>query len=330
VIPRHTAWVAEPAHVLLQPSERTASFRLVPSCVLRIHVLHEDRSPFEEPFQTVRQDAGTQQVRNGMFTTNPERTGRFDDAVQIRPGTYRVRVSADGYATWTSEPLTFSRQGEALDVEATLKADPSKRSGTLVLSIPVAEQAGICWYRVPAPSGTGAPGISVRERGGDWFEPGGGRLTAKGEMRVTEVSWDESSRQLRVRVPAAAYEALVWDRASWTCGYLGGLSLTADGVATGVVRLVPGARVRVADLKSADPLSPGDLLVQDLRVRADGVNDLPAVEFVSGSSSSAYRLDPVPRDVALAPLPFDVLHVTWRGAAEKRYSMQDVRAAPSK
>ena len=318
--PNHTWWLSEPDKVVLAPPEREAKFRLLPSGILKIRVLHEDGSPFDAPFQAVRLPAEGEKVLNGMGTTNPDRTGAFDDGYGIRPGTYRLRVFADGYAVWTSGLVTFANPGDAVEVRAPLVPDPTRRPGTLVLSIPVAEAVGTSWYREPTAPGKGEPGALVRTAGGNWFSPGGdGWGLRDGELHSLQSTWSDSARELRIRVPAGVYDVLVWDRSSWTCGFAGGMPLTADGIATAKVKLVVGVRVHIADL-----VAKGDS-AKDLRIRANGVDDLPAAEDLSAGRGETYRgTYGAPFEAVLKPLPFDTLHVSWRDAAGEHE--KDVKA----
>ena len=133
-------------------------------------------------------------------------------------------------------------------------------------------------------------------------------------MITTTFAWDEHSRSMRIgKLPPGPYEALVWDRTSWTCGYVDGLSVTPNGVANATVHLVPGVRVRISDLTGSASLATA------LSLRAAGVPDLPAIDQISAANSQTYGVEyPAPPDVVLAPLPFDEIWASFQPAEGER------------
>ena len=295
-------WVSDPAEVVLDRPEGDVTFRIVRSCAVRLRVTEADgRTPFALPFQVARLDSVTGKLLTGGSTTNPERTGVFDDVGYFWPGSYRMRVTAEGFAPFTSEPFTLRRFGEELRLVAPLVPDSARMGGTVVLTVPVAARSGATWYLDAAsPPGRGAPSLLLRRSGGAWYTPAGTQVLPSGEILVGESGWSEGARQLRIlQVPPGSYEALVWDRGTWTCGYVPQLAVAAGSTANATVALVPGVRIRIRDL--AGPAT----LARKLRLRAVGVEDLPAVEFQSASSAQTYGDYPPPPEVVLSPLPFD-------------------------
>jgi len=320
-------WVCEPAEIRLERAEGDVTFRLVRSCLLRIRVLAADgRRPFDGPIQAQLTDAATGTLVTGVTFSNPDATGAIDDEDGVRTGTYRVKVASDGFVAWTSEPFTLRHPGEAITVRAVLVPDPANASGVIVLTVPAAPREGTCWYRDPkARRGEGAPGVTLRRKGGAW-----GDVRGAGDMPAMDgptdpAAWDGAARILRLKgVPPGSYDALVWDRSTWTCGYVAGLSVPAGGIANATVRLVPGVRVKLQDLAG-----PQAVLIKGLRLRAEGVEGLPATEFPSASSSQTYGDYPAPPDVVLAPLPFDVVWASFVAPDGTRKEIA-VRATPVK
>ena len=318
-------WVSEPAEVRLERPEGEVRFRIVHSCAFQIRVVEAGGNhPFEAPIEWVRLDAATGNVENRGSTTNPDRTGIVDDNLYLRTGTYRLRVMSGGYLPWTSGPLTLRRPGEVMPVTAVLAPDPVNAGGTVALSIPVASEKGKCWYRdANSPPGRGEPNVLMRSRDGPWTSPGGTQLLPSGHMLTTRVEWDDRARSLRiVGVPPGPCDVLVWDRSTWTCGHAE-LSVPRDGIANATIRLVPGVRVRLGDLTGLV------LYVAGLRLRAPGVEDLPAVDYISAGSSRTFEGDyPASSDVVLAPLPFDEVWASFQPAEGARREVRLPVAAP--
>ena len=320
-------WICEPAEVRLEHAEGEATFRLVRSCLLRIRVLAADgRRPFDGPIQAQLTDGATGTLVTGVTFSNPDGTGAIDDEDGVRTGTYRLKVASDGFVPWTSEPFTLRHPGEAVTVRAVLVPDPANASGVIVLTVPAAAREGICWYRdSKCRIGERAPGATLRRKGGAW-----GDVRDAGDMPDMDgptdpAVWDVAARVLRLRgVPPGTYDALVWDRSTWTCGYVAGLSVPAGGLANATVHLVPGVRVKLQDLAGSQAV-----LIRGLRLRAEGVEGLPATEFLYPGSSQTYGDYPAPPDIVLAPLPFDVVWASFEAPDGTRKEIA-VRATPAK
>jgi hypothetical protein len=153
-----------------------------------------------------------------------------------------------------------------------------------------------------------------------WCQPGGIWFLPDRPIRTFDSAWDEGSRLLRItKISPGTYDAFVWDMRSWTCGHALRLSVAAGGTATATVALVPGVRVRIEDLVGKSAVLKG------LRLRAAGVEGLPATVFGPGSSSSYGEQETVSPDLVLAPLPFDAVFASFTGPDGKRREVE-VRA----
>jgi hypothetical protein len=113
---------AVPEREVLTAHQPRVTFRLLPSCILKIHVKDSATGePLDQGFRfSVLQ--GGDAVQGGA-TTLPG--GEFRVADRLRPGRHTVIVSSDGYLDSEHPNVVFRQAGEETTVNATLKRDPT-------------------------------------------------------------------------------------------------------------------------------------------------------------------------------------------------------------
>ncbi len=310
VQPRNWNMYAEPSSVELPRAQGSVRFRVLPGCRLVIHAIDDaSGQPLAVPFEVDRRAEGSDDAIGGS-TTNPEKTGVFDLFPGLRPGRYLLRLRADGYAPWQSDPILLDRPGASAVIDARMKSAPwEQRRGSLRVTLGKPPKEGAAWYERGGVEERG-PAVTMRRTDPEptmWGRSMPHLSGTIGWMKVDPEHWDAASRVYEIRdLDAARYAIAVLDRSTWSVGGVADIEVLPDRATERQVDLVSGVRVRIADLAAGAPSVRGVRLFDEHGV------EWPAVSLIHGGMT-VYDVDAaIPAGVVLDPVPADRARVTWR------------------
>jgi hypothetical protein len=133
VAPIRIGYYAVPESATLPGPEGHVEFTMYPSPGVRLHVMDEmTQRPISSRVRVEVLDPESESMVNGAVFSSP--LGEYELNDRLRPGTFRLRVLAEGYQVWQQDDLLLTSRPDRQDI--VVRLTPDRARATLLVHFP--------------------------------------------------------------------------------------------------------------------------------------------------------------------------------------------------